>query len=146
MIVIGGVILTVLGLTLIKPFVITSYSIHYTKLYDLIGVFMLDIIKINFPQSNHTLNGFKKKLVSKGFIGSFLLGVLFATAFCPFSAVLYFGMIIPLALKQGDFLVIPSVFAIATGLPVILFSILLVKSVYNRITSYNVCYTKLLRW
>lgn len=40
-------------------------------------------------------------------------------------------MIIPLALKQGDFLFIPSVFAIATGLPVILFSILLVKSVYK---------------
>jgi len=97
----------------------------------LIGMFMLDIIKINIPQNGLKIGGLKEKLVSKGFIGSFLLGVLFATAFCPFSAVLYFGMIIPLALKQGDFLFIPSVFAIATGLPVIVFSILLVKSVYK---------------
>jgi len=50
-------------------------------------------------------------------------------AFCPFSAVLFFGMLIPLAIKSGDGLVIPSVFAIATGLPVILFSLILVHSI-----------------
>ena len=50
-------------------------------------------------------------------------------AFCPFSAVLYFGMLIPLALKTGDAILLPSVFGFATGLPVVLFSILLVNSV-----------------
>ncbi|MFC1750855.1 sulfite exporter TauE/SafE family protein, partial [Pseudomonadota bacterium] len=44
-------------------------------------------------------------------------------------AVLYFGMLIPLALKTGDGLLIPSVFALATGLPVIILSFILVKSV-----------------
>ena len=57
------------------------------------------------------------------------MGMLFALAFCPFSAVLYFGMLIPLALKTHDGLVVPSVFALATGLPVIISSILLVKGV-----------------
>jgi len=58
-----------------------------------------------------------------------LLGVIFALAFCPFSAVLFFGMLIPLALKTRDGLLIPSVFAFGTGLPVIIFSFILVYSV-----------------
>ena len=63
--------------------------------------------------------------------------MLFALAFCPFSAVLYFGMLIPLALKTNDGLIIPSVFAIATGLPVIISSILLVKGVSKLGTMVN---------
>jgi len=95
----------------------------------IIGVFMLDLIKFNFSQNNDKLGVLKEKLANKGFIGAFLLGLIFALAFCPFSAVLFFGMLIPLAIKAGDGFVIPAVFAFATGLPVILFSFILVKSV-----------------
>jgi threonine/homoserine/homoserine lactone efflux protein len=59
----------------------------------------------------------------------FLLGFIVALSFCPFSAVLFFGMLIPVALAAGDLIIIPSVFAIATALPVIFFSMLLVYSV-----------------
>ena len=90
---------------------------------------MLGLIKFNFSQKNDKLNALKEKLANKGLIGAFLLGIIFALAFCPFSAVLFFGMLIPLALKAGDGLIIPAVFAFATGLPVIIFSIILVKSV-----------------
>lgn len=95
----------------------------------IVGIIMLDIIKINFLKTSDKLNKLKEKLASKGFLGSFLLGVIFALAFCPFSAVLFFGMLIPIALKAGDGLIIPSVFAFATGLPVIIFSFILVYSV-----------------
>jgi len=95
----------------------------------IIGIIMLDIIKLNIFKSNDKLSKLKEKLAKKGFLGSFLLGVIFALAFCPFSAVLFFGMLIPIALKAGDGLIIPAVFALATGLPVIIFSIILVKSV-----------------
>ena len=95
----------------------------------IIGIVMLDIIKINFFKSSEKLNKLKEKLAKKGFLGSFLLGVIFALAFCPFSAVLFFGMLIPLALKAGDGLIIPAFFAFATGLPVIIFSFILVYSV-----------------
>ena len=94
-----------------------------------IGIIMLDVVKLHFLKTNDKLNGLKEKLAKKGFLGSFLLGVIFALAFCPFSAVLFFGMLIPLALRAGDGLIIPAVFAFATGLPVIIFSIILVKSV-----------------
>jgi len=95
----------------------------------IIGIVMLDIIKINLLKSNEGVNKLKERLARKGFVGSFFLGVIFALAFCPFSAVLFFGMLIPIALKAGDGIIIPSVFAFATGLPVIIFSFILVYSV-----------------
>jgi len=94
----------------------------------LIGVVMLDIIKFNFLKENKQIARLKEKLANKGFLGAFLLGIIFALAFCPFSAVLFFGMLIPLALKAGDAILIPAVFAFATGLPVIIFSFILVHS------------------
>jgi cytochrome c biogenesis protein CcdA len=93
------------------------------------GLVMLELVQIPMPKGNAKLEGLKQKLSEQGLLGSFLLGILFALAFCPFSAVLFFGMLIPLAIKSGDGLVIPSVFAIATGLPVILFSLILVHSI-----------------
>ena len=95
----------------------------------LIGLVMLDIFKLHFLKENTQIIRLKEKLATRGFLGAFLLGVIFALAFCPFSAVLFFGMLIPIAIKAGDGLIIPSVFAFATGLPVILFSFILVYSV-----------------
>jgi len=94
-----------------------------------IGLVMLDIIKLPYLKSGDKINRIKEKLSEKGYVGSFLLGVLFALAFCPFSAVLFFGMLIPLALKYSDGFLIPSVFSLATGLPVIIFAFLLTFSV-----------------
>lgn len=94
-----------------------------------IGLVMLEVIKLDFIKMPAGTGKLKQALAEKGYLGGFLLGVVFALAFCPFSAVLYFGMLIPLALKTGDALMVPAVFAFATGLPVILFSFLLVSGV-----------------
>ena len=93
------------------------------------GLVMLEIIQIPLPKGNPKIEEMKQRLSEKGLLGSFVIGVLFALAFCPFSAVLFFGMLIPLAINAGDGLIIPSVFAIATGLPVILFSLILVYGI-----------------
>jgi cytochrome c-type biogenesis protein len=95
----------------------------------IIGVFMIDLIKYKFIKDSGRLNKLKEKLAKKGYLGSFFLGVLFALAFCPFSAVLFFGMLIPVAIRAGDGLIVPAVFAFATGLPVIILSFILVYSV-----------------
>lgn len=94
-----------------------------------IGLVMLNIIKFPSLKSGNKMNRIKEKLSEKGYFGSFLLGVLFALAFCPFSAVLFFGMLIPLALKYSDAFLIPSIFSLATGLPVIIFAFILTFSV-----------------
>ena len=94
-----------------------------------IVLIMLDIIKLPSLKSGDKINKIKEKLSEKGYLGAFLLGVLFALAFCPFSAVLFFGMLIPLALTYSDGILIPSIFALATGLPVIIFAFILTFSV-----------------
>ena len=94
-----------------------------------IGIVMIDVFKIKFFKGNSKLETVKEKLSQKGLLGSFLLGVIFAFAFCPFSAVLFFGMLIPLAISASDAILIPSIFALATGLPVIIFSLILVYSI-----------------
>lgn len=93
-----------------------------------IGILMLGLIKLPNVGGSR-LDGLKESLSEKGILGGFLLGVVFALAFCPFSAVLFFAMLIPLALAAADPIIIPSVFAFATGLPVIILSFILVYSV-----------------
>ena len=68
---------------------------------------------------------------------------MFALAFCPYSGVLYFGGLIPLTIASTSGLLLPPIFAIATGLPVIVIAWLLAYSVsnigkfYNRMNSFQ---------
>ncbi|OGY41935.1 MAG: cytochrome C biogenesis protein [Candidatus Buchananbacteria bacterium RBG_13_36_9] len=94
----------------------------------IIGLIMLGVIKINLGGHNDKIEKAKEWLAKKGYIGSLLLGVLFALAFCPYSGVLFFGILIPLVLKSTESLFLPPVFALGTGLPVILFSFLIAFS------------------
>ncbi|MBN1194190.1 MAG: sulfite exporter TauE/SafE family protein [Methanomicrobiaceae archaeon] len=95
----------------------------------ILGILMLDIVDIGLPEGGRRLASLMEMLAEKGEAGSFLLGMLFALSFCPFSAVLYFGMLIPIALQTGDALLVPGVFGFATALPVIVVSFLLVRGV-----------------
>lgn len=102
----------------------------------LIGLLMLDVLKIRFP-------GFSKwtrTMQQKGFNNYWdvlLLGIVFALAFCPYSGVLYFGMLIPMTISSASGLYLPLVFAIATGIPVIIFAWLLAYAVSGVGTLYN---------
>jgi len=55
--------------------------------------------------------------------------MLFALAFCPYSGVLFFGALIPLVLKSAEGLILSPIFALGTGLPVILFSFVIAFAV-----------------
>ena len=102
----------------------------------LIGLFMLDVIKIKFPG----FSGLTDKIGenSKGsYWSTLLLGMVFALAFCPYSGVLYFVMLIPMTVASASGLYLPVLFAIATGLPVIVFAWLLAYAVGNVGKLYN---------
>ena len=108
----------------------------------LIGIFMLGVIKLKIPGISGLLNKLEER--SNGsYGGSLLLGMAFALAFCPYSGVLYFAMLIPMTIASASGLYLPVVFAIATGLPVILFAWLLayaiggVGKLYNGIKSFE---------
>jgi len=94
----------------------------------IIGLIMFGVIKINIGGHNQKIEKLKEWLANKGYIGSLLLGILFALAFCPYSGVLFFGVLIPLMLKSAEGLLLPPIFALGTGLPVIIFSFLIAFS------------------
>lgn len=83
-----------------------------------IGVYMLDIIKLNLPKINFSGNKLKRK--TKGSWSALFLGILFSLAFCPTSGIFYFGMLMPMSAAETGGYLLPVVYAIATGLPVIL--------------------------
>jgi cytochrome c biogenesis protein CcdA len=88
----------------------------------LVGLFLLNIIKINI--SGFSLSSKKQDgLAAAGLKGSFALGFLFALSFCPISAGLFFGSLIPLSLQNKTGMILPFVYGLGTGLPVLFFSI-----------------------
>jgi cytochrome c-type biogenesis protein len=90
-----------------------------------IGLIMLNVIKLNFFNKYNFTEKLSAKFQTKGLLGSFLIGAVFALAFCPYSGALYFGMLIPMTISSVDGLYLPIVFAFGTGLPVLLFTYLL---------------------
>jgi cytochrome c biogenesis protein CcdA len=103
----------------------------------IIGILMLDIIKFNIPGLSKLTSNVGEKKRKNNYLNAFLLGVLFALAFCPYSGVLYFGVLIPMTIASPSGLILPVVFAIATGLPVIIISYLLAYSMSNVGKFYN---------
>lgn len=115
----------------------------------IIGILMLDFINLGrFSPSNLT-EEFSSKLKLNSYLGSFILGCLFALAFCPYSGVLYFGILIPMTLASKSGVLLPLVFAVATGLPVIIiayiiaFSVSSVGNFYNRIRIFELWFRRI---
>ena len=94
-----------------------------------VGMIMLIVNRISLSLGGGRLSSIGEKVADWGTVGGFLLGALFALAFCPYSAVLFFGVLIPLALKSAGGVILPAVYAIGTGLPVLVFGVLLSFSV-----------------
>lgn len=95
----------------------------------IIGLIMLDIIKFNFLSKGNLTDKLSERFKDKGLLGSFLLGALFALAFCPYSGTLFFGMLIPMTLSSDAGLAIPIVFSLGTGLPVLIFAFVIAFSI-----------------
>jgi cytochrome c-type biogenesis protein len=114
----------------------------------IIGLFMLDFIKLKFP----VFSGLTERMSEhskRSYWGTLLLGMVFAMAFCPYSGVLYFAMLIPITIASSKGLFLPLVFAFATGLPVIIFAWLLAYAVgnvgklYNRIKVFELWFRRI---
>jgi cytochrome c-type biogenesis protein len=115
----------------------------------LIGLFMLDIIRIKFPGLSKLTDRFSEKGIA-GYWDVLLLGFVFALAFCPYSGVLYFGMLMPMTISSSEGILLPAVFAIATGIPVILFAWLIAYTIsgvgtfYKRIKTFEIWFRRVI--
>ncbi len=114
----------------------------------IIGILMLDIIKIKFPGLGNITDRFQNSQKKGSGISAFLMGIVFALAFCPYSGVLYFGMLIPMTIASTSGLILPFIFAIATGLPVIIFAYLIaftlsgVGKLYNSLKIFELWFRR----
>lgn len=90
----------------------------------LIGVATLGWLRLPLP-SRGWGGELQRRAAAGGLVGAGVLGMLFALSFCPVSAGLFFGGLIPLALGANSRVVLPAVYGIGTGLPVVIFAVLL---------------------
>lgn len=111
-----------------------------------VGLFLLDILKFSIPGVNVSCER-QDRLADSGSVGAVGLGALFALSFCPVSAALFFGSLIPLALKTKGGTALPLIYGLGTGLPVLFFAIAIalgVKSLnkwFQKLTSLEL-YTR----
>jgi len=140
-----------LGMLLVSSLLSAPYISHVLQKYMnkalgpiliLVGMVLVELIQINFSGSGVSKK-MQKRVEAMGMWGTLLLGVLFALSFCPVSAALFFGSLLPLALRCESGVILPSAYGIATGLPVLVFAILIalgakrVGEAYNKIIPFE---------
>ncbi len=89
----------------------------------LVGLFLLDLIPLRIP-SLFRSEKFENRLAGAGLLGAGALGMLFALSFCPVSAALFFGSLIPMSISHSSALLLPSLYGIGTAIPVCVFAVL----------------------
>jgi len=94
------------------------------------GFLLMEVIHVPFLTSSVSEKT-AGRVRDFGAFGSLLLGILFALSFCPISAALFFGSLIPLSLKNNSPIILPSVYGVGTGLPVLGFAVVLAFGVTN---------------
>ena len=103
----------------------------------IVGMFLLGLIQLSMGGSGMS-EGLQKRVDAMGVWGALLLGVVFALTFCPTSAALFFGSLIPLSLKVNSSVTLPAIYGVGTALPVMVFAVLLATSAQSVGKAYNV--------
>ncbi|MBI5115028.1 sulfite exporter TauE/SafE family protein, partial [Candidatus Poribacteria bacterium] len=107
-----------------------------------VGLFLLNVFRFSLPGIGLS-DSIKRRIEGMGIVGAALLGIFFALSFCPVSAALFFGSLIPLAVSSGSAALLPSVYGIGTAVPVALFAVLIasgvhsVGKVFDRVTAFE---------
>jgi cytochrome c-type biogenesis protein len=89
-----------------------------------IGILIIGRLRLPLPSWNWSQR-FQQRAAKSGMAGAGLLGMIFALSFCPVSAGLFFGALIPLAVHAHSRVLFPAVYGLGTGLPVVVFAVLL---------------------
>ena len=122
---------TVLGMLLVSsllsaPVLSLALQTHMNRLLGpiliLVGMVLLDLIPVRLPGAGTGATA-HKLAEGSGVWGATLLGVLFALSFCPVSAALFFGSLLPLAVQHRSPWLLPAVYGLGTGLPVLAFAV-----------------------
>jgi len=119
------VVSSVLSIPAVASFLQGGMNRILGPLLIVIGAFVLGWIRLPKLEWGGRGEALQQRAARGGFAGAGLLGMLFALSFCPISAGLFFGSLIPLSVSSGSRIVVPALFGVGTGLPVVVFAILL---------------------
>ncbi len=115
-----------------------------------VGLFLLEIIRLRLPATGESGEKLRNRLAAGGMWGAVPLGALFALSFCPVSAALFFGSLLPLALEADSPVLLPTAYGVGTALPVIFFALLLaagakgVGLAFKRLTAIELCVRRIM--
>ena len=115
---------SLLSLPEVSFFLETNMHKIIGPLLIVVGIILLDVLPISFSTS-FAGSAIQEKAREWGIWGSGLLGVVFALTFCPLSAALFFGSLIPLAVDGKSAVLMPSLYGLGTALPVIGFALVM---------------------
>ena len=101
-----------------------------------VGMILLELICFKLPGFGVS-DKLQKRVEACGIWGGALLGILFALSFCPISAALFFGSLIPLAVKYRSGVALPALYGLGTGLPVFLFALILALASKSTASAFN---------
>ena len=107
-----------------------------------VAMFLLDLIRLDTPGSGMS-ESLRKRVEALGLWGALPLGVVFALTFCPVSAALFFGSLIPLAVTARSSLLLPALYGVGTAVPVLGFAVLIalgagsVGQAFNALTRFE---------
>jgi cytochrome c biogenesis protein CcdA len=115
----------------------TFAEIALGPLLILVGLVLFDVIRLTVSVGGAWMEQLSKRIADWNSAGAFLLGALFALAFCPYSAALYFGVLMPLAFKSAGGWTFPFSFGIGTSVPVIVIGVPLALGVMKFAAGFN---------
>jgi cytochrome c biogenesis protein CcdA len=151
-----AIVYTAIGVLLVQS-LLSASTISFTlqtwmnkllgPILILAGMVMLGLIRLHL-RGRGMSERLQQRVDRWGLLGALALGCLFALSFCPVSATLFFGSLLPLALKHESGVLLPFVYGVGTALPVVIFALVLafgtrwLGKVFERVTQIE----RWMRW
>ncbi len=111
-----------------SEFVRSKLSGLIGPLLILVGMIVAGWIPLRLPGSSR-FNDVGHWLAKRGMAGEFLLGVLFALSFCPASAAIFFGVLLPMTVKTDAPVALSLLYGLGTAVPVVVAVLLLARGI-----------------
>lgn len=137
------IIFSLISVPEIARFLQKYINIILGPLLIIVGLIMTNIIKFNLSIGSKLSDKIGSKAEKSGIWGGIFLGFIFALSFCPVSAGIFFGSLLPLSLKYNSAVILPFVYGIGTALPVLVFAVVIsfsanyVGKVYNQLQKFE---------
>ena len=103
----------------------------------LAGLVLLEVIPLNLNPNIGWLSPLRERAAEWPGLGAFFLGFLFALAFCPYSAAIFFGVLLPLAFSAPEGWLLPSIFGLGTSAPVLVLGVPLALGIERAAAGLN---------